>query len=51
MLYDVFVLASISRNEGVACGVQFFMKSLFCRQSDVGRECVAFNTLSPYSTI
>ena len=77
MLYEVFVLASISCKEGVACGVQFcikslfwrqsvvrrvssiqyfitihcFMKSLFCRQSDVGRVCLAFNTLSQYSAI
>ena len=29
MLYEVFVLASISCKEGVACGVQFCMKSLF----------------------
>ena len=42
---------SISCKEGVACGVQFCMKSLFCRQSDVGRVCLAFNTLSQYSAI
>ena len=35
MLYEVFVLASISCKEGVACGVQFCMKSLFWRQSVV----------------
>ena len=29
VLYEVFVLASISCKEGVACGVQFCMKSLF----------------------
>ena len=81
MLYEVFVLASISCKEGVACGVQFcmkslfwrqsegvackegvssiqyfiaihcFMKSLFRRQSDVGRVCLAFNTLLQYSAI
>ena len=51
MLYEVFVLASISCKEGVACGVQFCMKSLFCHQSDVGRVCLAFNTLSQYSAI
>ena len=51
MLYEVFVLASISCKEGVACGVQFGMKSLFLCQSVVGRVCLAFNTLSQYSTI
>ena len=51
MLYEVFVLASISCKKGVACGVQFCMKSLFLRQSVVGRECLAFNTLSQYSAI
>ena len=49
MLYEVFVLASISCKEGVACGVQFCMKSLFWRQSVVRRVCLAFNTLSQYS--
>ena len=34
----------------MACGVQFCMKSLFWRQSVVGRVCLTFNTLSPYST-
>ena len=28
-LYEVFVLMSISHREGVACGQQYFMKSLF----------------------
>ena len=37
MHYEVFVLASISCKEGVACGVQFCMKSLFWRQSVVRR--------------
>ena len=44
MQYEVFVLASISCKEGVACGVQFCMKSLFWRQSVVRRVCLAFNT-------
>ena len=51
MLYEVFVLASISCKEGVACGVQFCMKSLFRCQSVVGRVCLAFNTLSQYCAI
>ena len=40
MQYEVFVLASISCKEGVACGVQFCMKSLFWRQS-VAKEGVS----------
>ena len=51
VLYEVFVLASISCKEGVACGVQFCMKSLFWRQSVLRRVCLAFNTLSQYSAI
>ena len=51
VLYEVFVLASISCKEGVACGVQFCMKSLLWRQLVVGRVCLAFNTLSQYSAI
>ena len=43
MLYEVFVLASISCKKGVAWSVQFCMKSLFRCQSVVGRECLAFN--------
>ena len=56
VLYEVLVLASISCKEGVS-SIQYFitihcfMKSLFCRQSDVGRVCLAFNTLSQYSAI
>ena len=49
--YMKSLLASISCKEGVACGVQFCMKSLFWRQSVVRRVCLAFNTLSQYSTI
>ena len=51
MLYEVFVLASISCKKGVSCGVQFCMKSLLWRQSVVRRVCLAFNTLSQYSAI
>ena len=56
VLYEVFVLASISFKEGVSSiqyfiAIHCFMKSLFCRQSVVGRVCLAFNTLSQYSAI
>ena len=53
MLYEVFVLMSISCKEGVSSiqyfiPIQYYMKSLFWRQSVVGRVCLAFNTLSQY---
>ena len=56
VLYEVFVLASISCREGVSSiqyfiPIQYYMKSLFWRQSVVGRVCLAFNTLSQYSAI
>ena len=44
MLYEVFVLTSISRRESVACCQQCFMKSLFQRQSVVGRVWLVVNT-------
>ena len=56
VLYEVFVMASISCREGVS-SIQYFIpiqcytKSLFSRQSVVGRVCLAFNTLSQYSAI
>ena len=48
VLYEVFVLASISCKEGVSSiqyfiAIQCYMKSLFSRQSVVGRVCLAFN--------
>ena len=37
VLYEVFVLMSIIHREGVACGQQCFMKSLFRHQSVIGK--------------
>ena len=49
-------MASISCREGVSSiqyfiAIQCYMKSLFSRQSVVGRVCLAFNILSQYCAI
>ena len=45
MLCEVFVLTSINHREGVACGLQFCMKSLFLSQSVVGRVLLGSTVL------